>query len=91
MRKGNKEEKKDCTKNNKSRTKILHNIHARRNHQNRGIVIEGEIWNTVEQYLGQLITADNNKSNEIARRIGRGRAVLGRYDERELKSQKKEN
>ena len=31
-------------------------------------------------HLGQLITADNNQSKEVARRIGQGWASFGRYN-----------
>ena len=78
----NEEGKKGGMKINKSKTKILYNVHVRRASQNSGIIIDGEELDSVEQYvyLGQLITADNNQSKEIARRIGQGWASFGKYN-----------
>ena len=78
----NDEGKKDGMKINKTKTKIFYNVHARRNRQNSGIIVDGEELDVVEQYvyLGQLVTADNNQSKEIARRIGQGWASFGRYN-----------
>ena len=42
---------KRCMKINKSQTKILYNIHARRASQNSGIIIDGEELDSVEQYV----------------------------------------
>ena len=61
---------------------LIYNVHARRNSQNSGIIIDGEELDSVEQYvyLEQQITAENNQSKEVVRRIGQDQASFGRYN-----------